>query len=129
MPKRKVSKNVTPTESLSRLPLVSRIVRSAEANRAKQLEQFANGAILKGFEQLLSHTTALRDEYRKEDSTRKLTFLLERAIFDFEIALDAALVGAVHVGFDRMRDAMEIHFLLRDFLFHSGHLEEWLAGD
>jgi len=82
---------------------------------------------MSGLEELLAHLDALRDSFSGILELKAISFLLSRGKSDFVVAIDAALGGISSVVFDKMRDAMEIHFLLRDFLFNPAHIQEWLT--
>ncbi len=87
------------------------------------------GSLFRGFEELLNHLDALVEAFKQVPQLGRIAFLLIRGKADFAVAMDAALGGISTVVFDKMRDAMEIHFLLRDFLFQPEHIEEWFSID
>lgn len=87
------------------------------------------GSVLPGFDQVLAHSETLENYFESHPNLTRLTFLIARARADFEIALEALLVGRQSVVADSMRDVMEIELLLRDFTARPGHLDTWLTTD
>jgi hypothetical protein len=110
-------------------PRLGAALARAHANRTKALTRLQEGARLGGIEQLLSHLDAVAAQYEALAPLKRVAFLVQRAIEDFELGADAVLSGMRSVVADSMRDIMEIEFLLRDFRLHPDHIDQWLRAD
>jgi hypothetical protein len=101
-------------------------LQKAQSNRRARLPQYAGGARLRGFEELLTHLEELKATYLSTKRLKPIAFLMERAHSDFVTALEAGLSGFEAVAHDAMRDVMEIEFLLRDFSNEPENIDDWL---
>jgi hypothetical protein len=110
-------------------PQVAKALRRAHENRKSRLEILNTGVRLEGLEEFLRWMNCASELYASTDTLEKITFLVERAKADFEVALETTLSGMHMVAYDSMRDVMEIEFLLRDFRFDSDRIEMWLTAD
>lgn len=85
--------------------------------------------ILPALDQVLAHCQALTEHLSQHANVGDLAFLVRRLEADFEIAIEALLVGRQSVVADSMRDVMEIEMLLRDFAARPQNVEAWVKAD
>jgi len=107
-------------------PYLARSLQKGNQNRVERLERLLPGVRLKGLEVFILHLSKIESVMQEQDGLKKIAFLIGRTRGDYEKALEAALAGMHSVVSDSMRDAMEIEFLLRDFLHEPTHVDEWL---
>jgi hypothetical protein len=105
------------------------VLEEAEIRRAAALSRLTDDVRLKGANDLLGQLDHIATAFATEPRLRKLTFLIRRAIADFETALEATLSSYTAVAFDAMRDVLEIDYLLRDFAVDQQLIDEWLNAD
>lgn len=108
------------------LPELHKTLKAADTARTQRLAQFASGARLRGANELLGHLRLLARSMAEQGHYNDLGFLVDRAIADFEIAIEGALSGMVCLAHDAMRDVMEIEFLCREFAADPPQHDRWL---
>ena len=106
-------------------PSLADVLNRAHNNRCSRLLHYANGATLRGVEELLSYLHEAEKNFSENSHLKLISRLVKRLGGDFETGIEAFLAGFHSVLFDTMRDVMEIEFLLRDFLIWPTHLDEW----
>lgn len=120
----------TALESISEThPTLVGYLRAASRRRQETINSLISGARLRGLESLLSYIAVLTETFSQHHLLSQIAFLTERCQESVVLASEAALSGFFSNGIDAMRTVMEIEFLLRDFRYNKGHLEEWLAAD
>ncbi len=82
------------------LPRFSAALARANALRAQRIDQLWGGARFRGLDELLSNLDELRGLFDDDIALRRLTFLIDRCIADFETALENALSGYLSVSMD-----------------------------
>lgn len=111
------------------LPRLGATLRRADQLRSQRVADLATGARFRGLNELLDHLDDIVEQFRSDQSLRRLTFLVERSVGDFEIAVESALSGYLSVAADAMRDVIEIENLLLDFAVDASRIDEWLVAD
>lgn len=111
------------------LPRLGATLRRADRLRAQRVAELAAGARFRGLNELLEHLDDIVEQFQCDQSLRRLAFLVERSVGDFEIAIESALSGYLSVAADAMRDVMEVENLLLDFAVDPSRIDEWLAAD
>ena len=110
-------------------PILSNFLITAQKNRQENILHYLGGTSLKGLDNLLSYLAESEKAFHENEHLSKYHYFLVRIKGDFEIAIEAFLSGLHPSIFDVMRDAMEVEFLLRDFLIWPSHFDEWLEND
>ena len=108
-------------------PRVASVLALADANRSTRLSMYGGGATLRGIDEALDYLRQANSAFGQSPRLKPLQQLVARALAELETAVFAFLTGFHAVLFDSMRSAMEIEFLLRDFLLWPSHLDEWLS--
>jgi len=112
-----------------RAPKLMAHLRRVQRNREGRLYLLSlDSSALNGLEDVLSGLEHLVGIFQREDSTRAVALLLERAQADFHIALSALVDGFHSVLNDSMRDVIEIELLLRDFSYDPDRAAKWLTA-
>lgn len=110
------------------LPRVGTVLAAANAAREWNLRGYANGARLRGLEQLYEYLEKSHHLLTGSNWARDFAFLIARARTDFDVALESTLSGYVSGAFEAMRDVLEIELLLRDFTAFPDNAHEWLTA-
>lgn len=106
-------------------PRIATLLESVERNRIDRLSIYGSGATLRGIDEALRYLIEAESDFEKNAELRPLKQLVARAVAELETAVYAFICGFHAVLFDSMRAAMEVEFLLRDFLLWPPHLSEW----
>jgi hypothetical protein len=69
------------------------------------------------------------EAFEREQTLNRISFLVRRAVADFETALEATLGSLISVAHESMRDVMEIELLLFDFSDDPNRINEWFGLD
>ena len=109
-------------------PKTGAILSQAQTNREQHLAHYADGARLRGYEELLEHLEQLESVFHQSRRLRGLAPLVRRVRGDFQLALEVTLSGFHSVAHDAMRDVMEAEFLLREFYHCPIRIDEWLGA-
>jgi uncharacterized membrane protein len=111
------------------LPRLTSTLARADALRRERIDRLRDGARFRGLDEVLTNLDELRSAFDDDVALRRLSFLIERCVADFETAIENALSGYLSVAMDAMRDVMEVENLLVDFAVDTEHIERWLAAD
>jgi len=110
-------------------PRVAAALRRAQENREGSLKRWQDDRRIQGLDHLLAYLEAASRFVATYPRLSKIAFLVQRALDDFEVALEATASGTNSVVFDAMRDVLEIEYLLSDFAAKPENIERWLAAD
>jgi hypothetical protein len=110
-------------------PRLAALITAADTNRATRLAVYGGGATLRGIDEALAYLHQAISAFEQDVRLKRLRQLVGRALAELDTAVLAFLAGLNGVVFDSMRAAMEIEFLLRDFLLWPSHLDEWIEWD
>lgn len=105
------------------------MLAESHQRRSDALERLEGTERFRGIDGLLVWLDSLTSALRADDKLERIAFLGERAVADFEAALEATLIGYGGVAFDAMRDVLEIDFQLRDFAVDPQLIAVWLDAD
>ena len=108
-------------------PVTELLARSGRIRR-ERAELLNSSVYLQAIDELLGYLILSHARYEVDPHLRQISFLIERAQGDVEAAFLTALEGLTVVTMERMRDLMEIEFLLRDFTGVPENLERWLKS-
>lgn len=110
-------------------PRIVSPLQRAQQHRERELGHLVTGARLAGLEELLRHLDDVSAAWGRSLSLTRLRHLVDRAITDFESALEATLSGQRGLVADLMRDVSEIELLLLDFTLDLDRIDQWLSAD
>ncbi len=110
-------------------PRISLLLGIVESNRRDRLALYGHGATLKGLDEALDYLSKAELSFKEDARLAQVSPLVARAVGQIESGLGAFFAGLNSLVFDAMRGAMEVEFLLRDFLLFPGHTDEWFAAD
>lgn len=84
-------------------PRLGAVLEEAHRRRVEMSTSLLEDVRLKGANQLLLRLDQLVQAFHAEPPLKRVAFLIERSIADFETALEATLAGYGAVAFDAMR--------------------------
>jgi hypothetical protein len=93
--------------------------------RSTRLRRYLDTPILPGLNRLLERLDLAGDAYDKDDRLKPASVLVRRAHEDFACAIVCSFSGLSYACRDQVRDVMEIEYLLRDFRYDLGRLDQW----
>ena len=106
-------------------PRVASVLRLADRNRSTRLSMYGDGATLRGIDEALDYLIRADTAFRETPRLKPIQQLVARAVAELETGIHAFFSGFNGVLFDAMRSAMEVEFLLRDFLIWPSHVNDW----
>ena len=109
-------------------PKTAAHLRRSQSNHETYLAEYLEGAMLRGYEELIAHLEELETAFRKSRRLQGIAFLIRRVRGNFQLGLESALSGFHSVTHDSMRDVMEVEFLLREFYYDQSRIQEWLQA-
>lgn len=111
-------------------PRVAAALARADNNRAVRSVNLVQALtpFLQGIDEVFEYLSQAEELFRQDAELKPLAVLLRRARGDFEIDAEAIFSGLPLVASNAMRDVMEIHYLLRDFLDDPARIESWLTA-
>lgn len=98
----------------------------AQRHRLTMINLPQMGRWFRAIDELLAALGMYYIGFRRTESLSSIAFLIERAIRDFQVVVEASLSGLRSASFDTLRDTMEIEYLLNDFYHEPSHIDEWL---
>lgn len=109
--------------------LVAETLSKAHRTRSESMHAWLNDDRLVGLDELLQGLRSCKEIAKDTPNLMSISRLFERAIADFEMAIEATFSGMNSVVFDAMRDVMEIEYLLADFAAAPENIQDWASAN